>query len=145
MRWFYRLWPERREAGKRALVLSGGGVIGGMYEGGGLAALGEGLQGCCGHNLAIFVGSSAGSVVASLIANGVRPTDLYRILGEGLPDPMNFSRGSVYDRRAFSGAAGRRGRLVGAEGKNTPPGLGSSGPDLRAKARGALPAGFFTV
>ena len=95
MRWFYRLWPERREPGKRALVLSGGGVIGGMYEVGVLAALDEELQGCCVNNFDIFVGSSAGSVVASLIANGVRPTDLYRILGEGLPDPMNFSRGSV--------------------------------------------------
>src|SRR3990167_8839664 len=145
MRWFYRLWPERREAGKRALVLSGGGVIGGMYEVGVLAALDEELQGCCVNNFDIFVGSSAGSVVASLIANGVRPTDLYRILGEGLPDPMNFSRGSVYDRRAFSGAAGRPGQRVWAVGKNILTGLRSSWPDMLAKAQGSLPAGFFTV
>jgi len=145
MRWFYRLWPERREAGKRALVLSGGGVIGGMYEVGVLAALDEELQGCCVNNFDIFVGSSAGAVVASLMANGVRPTDLYRILGEGLADPMNFSRGSVYDRRAFSGAAGRFGQLVWAVGKNILTGLRSSWPDMLAKAQGALPAGFFTV
>lgn len=145
MRWFYRLWPERRERGKRALVLAGGGVIGGMYEVGVLAALDEELQGRCVNNFDIFVGSSAGSVVASLVANGVPPTDLYRILGEGLPDPMNFSRGSVYDRRAFSGAAGRLGQLVWAVGKNILTGLRSSWPDMLAKAQGALPAGFFTV
>src|SRR3989337_1268511 len=75
MRWFYRLWPERREAGKRALVLSGGGVIGGMYEVGVLAALDEELQGCCVNNFDMFVGSSAGAVVAFLMANGVRAGD----------------------------------------------------------------------
>ncbi len=145
MRWFYRLWPERREPGKRALVLAGGGVIGGMYEVGVLAALDEEFQGCCVNNFDIFVGSSAGSVVASLVANGARPVDLYRILGEGLADPMNFSRGSVYDRYAFSSAAGRLGKLVWAVGKNIVTGLRSSWPDMLAKAQGALPAGFFTV
>ena len=57
MRWFYRLWPERRrEPGKRALVLSGGGVIGGMYEVGVLAALDEELQGFRVNDFDIFVG-----------------------------------------------------------------------------------------
>lgn len=145
MRWFYRLWPERHEPGKRALVLAGGGVIGGMYEVGVLAALDEELQGCCVNNFDIFVGSSAGSVVASLMANGVRPTDLYRILGEGVADPMNFSRGSVYDRHAFSTAAGRFGKLVWAVGRNILTGLRSSWPDMLAKAQEHLPAGFFKV
>ncbi len=145
MRWFYRLWPERREPGKSALVLSGGGVIGGMYEVGVLAALDEELQGFRVNDFDVFVGSSAGSVVGSLMANGVRAPDLYRILGEQSPDPMNFSRGSVYDRRAFSGAAGRLGQLVWAVGRNILTGLRSSWPDMLAKAQGALPAGFFTV
>jgi predicted acylesterase/phospholipase RssA len=145
MRWFYRLWPERRERGKRALVLSGGGVIGGMYEVGVLAAMDEAFEGFRVNDFDIFVGSSAGAVVASLVANGVRPTDLYRILDGGLPDPMNFSRASVYDRRAFSGAASRFGQLVWAVGKNILTGLRSSWPDMMAKAQGALPAGFFTV
>src|SRR3989304_10053651 len=137
MRWFYRLWPERQEPGQRALGLAGGGVIGGMFEVGVLAALDEELQGCCVNNFDIFVGSSAGSVVASLIANGVRPTDLYRILGEGLPDPMNFSRGSVYDRRAFSGAAGRLGQLVGAGGENILTRLPGPWPGMLAPGPGA--------
>src|SRR3989304_1617462 len=36
MRWFYRLWPERRGAGERAPLLSGGGGVGGGGGGGGL-------------------------------------------------------------------------------------------------------------
>ncbi len=146
LRWFYRLWPERRrEPGKRALVLSGGGVIGGMFEVGVLAALDEQLRGFRINDFDIFVGSSAGSVVSSLVANGVRPGDLYRILAEDLADPMNFTRGSVYDRYAFSGAAGKLGKLMWAVGKNILTGLRSSWPDMLAKAQGALPAGFFTV
>lgn len=145
MRWFYRLWPERHVPGKRALVLSGGGVIGGMYEVGVLAALDEEFQGFRVNDFDIFVGSSAGAVVASLMANGVRPVELYRILDEGLVDPMNFSRRAVYDRHAFSGAAGKLGRLVWALGKNILTGLRTSFPDLLAKAQGAIPSGFFTV
>ncbi|MBI4590035.1 MAG: patatin-like phospholipase family protein [Candidatus Rokubacteria bacterium] len=145
MRWFYRLWPGRRETGKRALVLAGGGVIGGMYEVGVLAALDEEFQGFRVNDFDIFVGSSAGSVVASLMANGVRPVDLYRILDGGLPDPMNFNRGSVYDRHAFYGAAGKLGKLVWALGRNIFTALRGSFPDLLAKAQGMLPAGFFTL
>lgn len=145
MRWFYRLWPGRREPGKRALVLAGGGVIGGMYQVGVLAAMDEEFQGFRVNDFDIFVGSSAGSVVGSLVANGVQPMDLYRILEGGLADPMNFNRGSVYDRHAFSGAASRFGKLVWALGKNIFSGLRSSWPDMLAKAQGSLPAGFFTV
>ncbi len=145
MRWFYRLWPERHEPGKRALVLAGGGVIGGMYEVGVLAALDEEFRGFRVNDFDIFVGSSAGAVVASLVANGVRPTGLYRILDEGLADPLNFNRGSVYARHAFSGAAGKLGKLVWALGKNIVGGLRGSFPDLLARAQGALPSGFFSV
>lgn len=145
MRWFYRLWPGRREPGKRALVLAGGGVIGGMYEVGVLAALDEEFRGFRVNDFDIFVGSSAGAVVASLVANGVRPAELYRILNEGLADPMNFTRGAVYDRHAISGAAGKLGKLVWALGKNLLTGLRGSFPDLLASAQGTLPSGFFTV
>lgn len=145
MRWFYRLWPQRRPPGKRALVLSGGGVIGGMYEVGLLAALDEELPGFRANDFDFYVGSSAGAVVASLMANGVKAGELYRILDGGLPDPMNFTRGSVYDRRAFSSAAGRLGKLVWAVSRHILSGLRGSWPDLLARAQGSLPAGFFTV
>jgi predicted acylesterase/phospholipase RssA len=144
MRWFHRLWP-RRGGQVRALVLAGGGVIGGMYEVGALAALDEELRGFRVNDFDVFVGSSAGSVVASLMANGVRAPDLYRILEGGLADPMNFTRDAVFDRHAFLAATRRLGKLVWILGKNLLTGVGSSLPDLLAKAQGGLPSGFFTL
>lgn len=44
-------WPWRRRAPKRGLVLAGGGVIGGMFEVGALAALEETVPGSNSQNL----------------------------------------------------------------------------------------------
>ncbi len=141
--WVRKLW--RRGPAKRALALAGGGVIGGMYEVGVLAALDESLQGFRANDFDIYIGVSAGSVVASLVANGIRPADLYTILDQGLPDPMNFERSSVYDRHAFVRAGRRFGKLLWALGKNILTGFRSSVPDLLSRAQGYLPAGFFSL
>ena len=53
---------------RRALVLAGGGVIGGMYEVGALAALDEALPEFRVNNFDLYVGSSSGSVVSALMA-----------------------------------------------------------------------------
>lgn len=89
-----KLW--RPGSPKRALALAGEGIIGGMYEVGLLAA-----PGFRANSFDIYVGVSAGSVVASLMANGVRPGDLYRIPDQGLADTMNFEQSSVFDRHSF--------------------------------------------
>src|SRR5690242_9073874 len=73
----------------RALVLVGGGVIGGMYEVGVLAALEDAVPGFHANRFDTYVGSSAGSVVAGLMAGGVPPRELYAILDEGRDDPLN--------------------------------------------------------
>ena len=85
-------------------MLAGGGVIGGMYEVGALAALDEALPGFRANDFDLYVGSSAGSVVAALMANGVRPRDLYAILDEERDDPLNFNRGAVYHKGSFAAA-----------------------------------------
>src|SRR3989454_1740110 len=124
-------WQSRRFWGKArpriALALGGGGVIGGMYEGGALAALEERLNGE-GRGFDIYVGCSAGAVVASLLANGIRAGELYRILDEDLTDPLNFQRGAVFSSDSFRRAAGRFGRMVWAFGKNAMTGLRGSVP-----------------
>src|SRR4029453_11302296 len=61
-------WKARRP--RYALALAGGGVIGGMYEVGVIAAIEDRVSGV--SDFDIYVGCSAGSVVASLLANGVR-------------------------------------------------------------------------
>ncbi len=139
---FWRARQRRRP--RYALALGGGGVVGGMFEVGALAALEERLNGE-GQGFDIFVGCSAGSVVASLLANGVRASELYRILDQDLVDPLNFRRGAVFSRDSFLRAAGRFGRLVWAFGKNAMTGLRGSIPDMLARAERDLPAGFFSL
>ena len=132
--------PRRRRC---ALALAGGGVIGGMYQVGALAALEERLEGTC--SFEIYVGCSAGSVVGSILANGVSASDLYRILDQDLTDPLNFRRNAVYSGDSFRHAFGRFGRLVWAVSKNAMVGLRGSIPDMLARAERDLPAGFFSL
>src|SRR2546427_7145107 len=74
-----------------ALALAGGGVIGGMYEVGALAALEERLNGS-GRGFDVYVGCSAGSVVASLLAGGGRAPQIYQILHQEPDHPINLRR-----------------------------------------------------
>src|SRR5881296_1408295 len=126
-----------------ALALAGGGVIGGMYEVGALAALEERLNGS-GRGFDVYVGCSAGSVVASLLAGGVRAREIYQILDEDLDDPINFGRNAVFAGDAFRRACGRFGRLIWAFGKSAIRGRGSI-PDMLARAERDLPPGFFSL
>jgi NTE family protein len=137
-----RLFRPRHR--RYALALAGGGVIGGMYEVGALAAIEERLNGA-GAGFDIYVGCSAGSVVASLLANGVRATDLYRILDQDLDDPLNFRRTAVYGPASLRQAFTRFGRMVWAIGKNTVAGIRGSVPDMLARADRDMPAGFFSL
>lgn len=138
-------WPWRRRPVKRALVLAGGGVIGGMYEVGALAALEESVPGFRANHFDLYVGSSAGSVVAALMANGVPPVDLYRILEEGRDDPLNFHRGAIYHRGASAAAALNFAQLIWAVGKNVVTSFRLDWPDILAKSQGSMPAGFYSV
>jgi NTE family protein len=141
------LWQSRgvgRPKPRRcALALAGGGVVGGMYQVGALAALEERLEGSC--DFEIYVGCSAGSVVASILANGVPASEIYRIVDQDLSDPLNFRRNAVYSGDAFRQACGRFGRLMWAVGKNAMTGLRTSIPDMLARAERDLPAGFFSL
>ena len=140
-----RLPGRRQFPPKRALVLAGGGVIGGMFEVGVLAALEEAVPGFRANEFDLYVGSSAGSVVAALMAGGVPPLELYQILDEGRDDPLNFQRGAVYQRGASAAAAWRLAQLVWAVGKNLVTSFHLDWPDILAKSQGSMPAGFYSV
>ncbi|MEE4378568.1 MAG: patatin-like phospholipase family protein [Candidatus Competibacteraceae bacterium] len=62
------------------LALAGGGPLGITYEIGALLALEEALDGIAFHELPIYVGVSAGAVVASALANGFTPAKLCHVL-----------------------------------------------------------------
>lgn len=71
------------------LALAGGGPAGAVYEIGALRALEEATEGLDLNDLDVYVGVSAGSLIASLLANGITVAQLVRELVEGDPeDPL---------------------------------------------------------
>ncbi len=64
---------------KLALALAGGGPLGAMYEVGVLMALDEALDGLDLNDMDIYVGVSAGSFITAALANGMTPSDIYRL------------------------------------------------------------------
>jgi NTE family protein len=78
--------PPRRS--KTALVLGGGGFTGGVYEIGALRALDLLAVNRTVNEFDIYVGTSAGSFVASLAANGVTPEEMMRVVNQQVPTPF---------------------------------------------------------
>ena len=70
--------PKRQP--RHALVLAGGGIVGGLYEVGALLALDALLEGFTVCDFDLYVGSSAGAFVAALLANRVTPERLRETL-----------------------------------------------------------------
>lgn len=137
------LWRPRPPR-RIGLALAGGGVVGGMYEVGALAAIEERLNGS-GRGFDLYIGCSAGSVVGSLLASGISAIEIYRILDDDLPDPLNFRRSAVFASDAFQRAAARFGKMVWAFSKNAMSAWRTSIPDMLARAERDLPPGFFNL
>lgn len=66
--------------GKTALVLAGGGLTGAVYEIGALRAIDDLLVDRTVNDFDIYVGTSAGALVASMLANGVNPETMLKIM-----------------------------------------------------------------
>ncbi|HVN35720.1 MAG TPA: patatin-like phospholipase family protein [Casimicrobiaceae bacterium] len=61
------------------LALAGGGPLGGIYEVGALLALADSFEGIDFCELDVYVGVSSGGFVAAALANGISPTQMYRL------------------------------------------------------------------
>jgi NTE family protein len=73
--------PEGKAGGpKIGLALAGGGPLGGVYEIGALLALNEAIEGLDFADVDVYVGVSAGSFVASTLANGIGVEEMGRLL-----------------------------------------------------------------
>ncbi|HVY77136.1 MAG TPA: patatin-like phospholipase family protein [Solirubrobacterales bacterium] len=85
--------PRRRRGRKRpsktALVLGGGGFTGGVYEIGALRALDLLAVNSTVNNFDVYVGTSAGSFVASMLANGVSPDEMMQVINRRIPSELD--------------------------------------------------------
>jgi NTE family protein len=90
--------PRRRRArrSRTALVLGGGGFTGGVYEIGALRALDLLAVNRTVNQFDVYVGTSAGSFVAALAANGVTPEEMMRVVNQQVPTPFrDVDRGTL--------------------------------------------------
>ncbi len=79
---------KRRKRSKTALVLGGGGFTGAVYEIGALRALDLLSVNRTVNQFDVYVGTSAGSFVAALTANGVTPEEMMRVVNQQVPTPF---------------------------------------------------------
>src|SRR5215211_7320112 len=87
---------RRGRRSQTALVLGGGGFTGGVYEIGALRALDLLAVNRTVNQFDVYVGTSAGSFVASLVANGVTPEEMMRVVNQQVPTPFrDVDRGTL--------------------------------------------------
>jgi NTE family protein len=78
----------RKKPSKTALVLGGGGFTGGVYEIGALRALDLLAVNSTVNNFDVYVGTSAGSFVAGMLANGITPDEMMQVLNSQVPSDL---------------------------------------------------------
>jgi NTE family protein len=87
---------RRRRRSRTALVLGGGGFTGGVYEIGALRALDLMAVNRTVNQFDVYVGTSAGSFLAALTANGVTPEEMMRVVNQQVPTPFrDVDRGTL--------------------------------------------------
>jgi predicted acylesterase/phospholipase RssA len=79
---------NRKKPSKTALVLGGGGFTGGVYEIGALRALDLLAVNSTVNNFDVYVGTSAGSFVAGMLANGITPDEMMQVLNARAPSGL---------------------------------------------------------
>jgi NTE family protein len=93
---------RRRARSRTALVLGGGGFTGGVYEIGALRALDLLAVNRTVNQFDVYVGTSAGSFVAALAANGVTPEEMMRVVNQKVPTPFrDVDRGTLMRSNAL--------------------------------------------
>jgi NTE family protein len=79
---------RRPPRSKTALVLGGGGFTGGVYEIGALRAFDLLSVNRTVNQFDVYVGTSAGSFVAAMAANGITPEEMMRVVNRQVPTPF---------------------------------------------------------
>ncbi|MBE2221951.1 MAG: patatin-like phospholipase family protein [Anaerolineae bacterium] len=89
-----------RPRAKTALVLAGGGLTGIVYELGALRAMNDLLVHHTVNDFDLYVGTSAGSLVAAGLANGIQPETMMQAIDSSAMrrDIMRFNTGEIVQR-----------------------------------------------
>ena len=138
---------RRTPRSRTALVLGGGGFTGGVYEIGALRALDLLAVNRTVNQFDVYVGTSAGSFVAALAANGVTPEEMMRVVNQQVPTPFrDVDRGTLMRPNALEfaqSAALMPLRLLGLA-RSVVGQLGSASViDLAVGFAEALPSGLY--
>ncbi len=103
--------PRRDGLPKTALVLGGGGFTAGVYEIGALRALDLLAVDRNVNQFDVYVGTSAGAVVATMAANGISPEQMIGMIDSGSPMPFGGGRLGMMLRPNYRGIVTRGARL----------------------------------
>ena len=82
---------------KLALVLAGGGMTGAVYEIGALRAIDDLLVDRSVTDFDIFVGTSAGAIIATFLANGFSPETMFQVIAGQHPDIPSIQRKYIFN------------------------------------------------
>ena len=138
---------RRPRRSRTALVLGGGGFTGGVYEIGALRALDLMAVNRTVNQFDVYVGTSAGSFVASLTANGVTPEEMMRVVNQQVPTPFkDVDRGTLMRPNALEfaqSAALLPLRMLGLARTFVTQARSSSLIDLAVGLAEAMPSGLY--
>ncbi|HKH16558.1 MAG TPA: patatin-like phospholipase family protein [Solirubrobacteraceae bacterium] len=138
----------RRRQSKTALVLGGGGFTGAVYEIGALRALDLLSVNRSVNQFDVYVGTSAGALVAALSANGVTPEQMMRVVNNQVPTPfrdINLDTLLRPNYREFIAKGIRLPLHLLGVARNLGQGLGAfSMVDLAIALADALPSGLYS-
>ncbi len=142
--------PKRRRKprSKTALVLGGGGFTGAVYEIGALRALDLLSVNRTVNDFDVYVGTSAGSLVAALTSNGITPEQMMRVVNDQAPQPFpNINLDSLLrpNYREFAAKGVKFPLHLAGVVRSLARNLGSfSVVDLAIALADALPSGLYT-
>lgn len=86
----------RFSRGKTALVLAGGGLTGAVYEIGALRAIDDLLVNRTVNDFDIYVGTSAGALVSTMLANGMSPKSMLQVVNGAHPIIEPIGRSHIF-------------------------------------------------
>lgn len=131
---------------KTALVLAGGGVAGAAYEIGALCAIDQLLEQTSVNEFDVYVGTSAGALIGSCLANNISPRTLLSVLDSALLGIEQLEPHHLYSINfgdMFSRALRLPGAFLSAASRLITEGRGASLLDLVETLSVGLPTGLY--